>query len=141
MNGIGKVEMIVPETTIDTNRHVNNVHYIQWMQDAALAHSAALGWPQERYMNIGQTWIIRSHSIEYLQPTYAGDAISIFTWITSMQKIRCLRKFKFFRPLDNITLATAATQFVFCDIETGKPLPIPREVQNAYPIISKEEEP
>ena len=37
-----RLEIVVPESTIDANGHVNNVHYVQWMQNAAEAHSAAL---------------------------------------------------------------------------------------------------
>lgn len=141
MSGIGKVEMIVPKTAIDINGHVNNVHYIQWMQDAAQAHSASLGWPTERYIEIDRGWFIRSHSIEYLHPAYQKEAITIFTWVASMQKIRCLRKFKFIRPADNTVLATALTQFILCDIHSGKPVLIPAEVQAAYPVIRPEQEP
>ena len=50
---------------IDENGHVNNVQYVQWMQDAAMAHSRQLGWPQSRYVAMGKNWIIRSHNIEY----------------------------------------------------------------------------
>ena len=48
-----RLEIVVPESTIDANGHVNNVHYVQWMQNAAEAHSAALGWPAARYRAIG----------------------------------------------------------------------------------------
>ena len=40
MAAIGAVELVVPDTAIDANGHVNNVQYVQWMQDAAIAHSA-----------------------------------------------------------------------------------------------------
>ena len=62
MSGVGRMELVVPASAIDANGHVNNVQYVQWMQDAAMHHSAALGWPQERYAVMGRTWIIRSHT-------------------------------------------------------------------------------
>ncbi len=141
MQEIGKIEMRVPETVIDGNGHVNNVHYIQWMQDTALAHSAALGWSRERYTALGRTWVVRSHNIEYLHPAYAGDSITIFTWVAAMHKIRCLRKFKFFRPGDQTTLAMASTLFILCDLHSGRPIPIPEEMLQAYPVIGPEGEP
>ncbi len=30
---------------IDPQGHANNVAYVQWLQSAAVAHSAAQGWP------------------------------------------------------------------------------------------------
>ena len=40
-----------------------------------MAHSAALGWSTERFLDLGRTWIIRSHSIEYFHSAYAGDTL------------------------------------------------------------------
>ena len=141
MPAIGTTELIVPASAIDANGHVNNVRYVEWMQDAAMAHSAALGWPQERYAAIGRTWIIRSHTIEYRHSGYAGDKLLVSTWVSDLQKFKSLRKFKFFRPLDNTVLATAATLFIFCDVQTGRPQPIPPEVRGAYQIVSAADEP
>jgi acyl-CoA thioester hydrolase len=141
MGAIGKIELVVPETVIDANGHVNNVHYVSWMQEAAMAHSAELGWPQERYAALDRTWIIRSHTIEYRHSAHAGDVITLFTWVSSLEKIRSLRKFKFYRAADNTVLATAATLFIFCDLRTGRPLTIPPEVREVYPVIGPEDEP
>jgi len=141
MTAIGKIDLVVPATVIDANGHVNNVQYVQWMQDAAMAHSAELGWPQERYAAEGRTWIIRNHTIEYHHSAYAGEIITVFTWVASFEKIRSLRKFKFYRAANDTVLATAATLFIFCDLQTGKPLSIPQEVQQAYTVVSPQEEP
>ena len=141
MNGIGRLELVVPDSAIDANGHVNNVQYVQWMQDAAVFHSARLGWPQERYAAIDRTWIIRSHTIEYLHSAYAGDALTVYTWVADFQKIRTLRKFRFHRPADDTVLAVAATVFIFCALHTGRPRTIPPEVLAADPLVSPDREP
>jgi acyl-CoA thioester hydrolase len=141
MSAIGTFDLVVPATAIDANGHVNNVQYVQWMQDAAMAHSAELGWPQERYASLGRTWIIRSHSIEYFHSAYAGETITVFTWVSALQKIRSLRKFKFYRTADDTVLATAATLFIFCDLQTGRPVTIPKEAQAVYTRVREEDEP
>ncbi|MDL1918316.1 hypothetical protein FBQ83_03205, partial [Chloroflexi bacterium CFX5] len=33
----------IPPSAIDENGHVNNVVYVQWMQDIAVEHYASLG--------------------------------------------------------------------------------------------------
>ena len=141
MSAVGRLELVVPASVIDVNGHVNNVQYVQWMQDAAMDHSAALGWPQERYAAMGRTWIIRSHTIEYHHSAYAGDALWVCTWVADFQKFRSLRKFKFLRPVDSTVLAVAATVFLFCDLHTGRPRSIPPEVLAAYPLVSPDDEP
>lgn len=141
MTAIGTMELVVPPAVIDVNGHVNNVQYVHWMQEAAMAHSAQLGWPHERYVSIGRTWIIRSHTIDYHHSAYAGDALTILTWVSDIHKIRSLRKYKFSRPADGAILATAATLFIFCDLRTGRPVSIPPEVQTAYTVVDAADEP
>ena len=36
-------EFTVPDEAVDENGHVNNVMYVQWMQDAAVRHYEAMG--------------------------------------------------------------------------------------------------
>ncbi len=140
-NSIGTLEIVVPADAIDANGHVNNVQYVQWMQDAALAHSAALGWPSARYAALNRTWIIRSHTIEYFHSAYEGELIWVQTWVATFQRIKSLRKFRFFRPSDETVLAKASTLFIFCDTVSGKPATIPPEVVQDYPIVATAEEP
>ncbi len=40
---------VVEPAEIDDLGHANNVAYVAWLQAAAVAHSAAQGWPSERY--------------------------------------------------------------------------------------------
>jgi acyl-CoA thioester hydrolase len=141
MAAIGQVELVVSEKVIDINGHVNNVQYVQWMQEAAMAHSSELGWPRERYADLGRTWIVRSHTIEYYHSAYAGETIRILTWVADIQKIRSLRKFKFVRPADQVVLAFATTLFIFCDLKTGRPVTIPQEVRSAYTVLDPATEP
>lgn len=140
-NAIGKTTLVVPPSAIDVNGHVNNVQYVQWMQDAAMAHSAALGWSPERYLTLGRTWIIRSHTIEYYHSAYLGETIEVLTWVAGFHKIRSQRNYKFIRPADNTVLASATTVFIFCDLATGRPVSIPSEVQQAYTIVAPADEP
>jgi acyl-CoA thioester hydrolase len=66
----------VPPQSIDALDHVNNQEYVRWMQEAAIAHSEAQGWPVERYVARGQGWLVRRHTVAYLRPAFAGDALA-----------------------------------------------------------------
>ena len=62
---------------IDRVGHVNNIEYLRWLQNAAIAHSAAQGWPARAYHELGQGWVVRSHYIEYLAPAFPGDGLGL----------------------------------------------------------------
>jgi acyl-CoA thioester hydrolase len=133
--------LIVPDDALDEQGHVNNVEYVRWMQDAALAHSAAQGWTAERYREIGGGWVARSHWIEYLQAAYAGDEVVVHTWVADFRKVRSLRKYKIVRPKDDTVLAVAETDWAFIGYEQRGPRRIPPEVAAAFVIVPADQEP
>jgi hypothetical protein len=51
---------VVPEEAIDELGHVSNLKYNAWMQEIAIEHSAAQGWPVERYLQSGAVGLHRS---------------------------------------------------------------------------------
>lgn len=130
----------VPDHAIDFNRHVSNLVYLQWMQDIAVEHSAAQGWPIERYRETGTTWVVRSHYIEYLRPAFAGDRITIHTWVSAMGERSSPRRYLFARNGDGRVLATAETQWVYVDLSSGRPLRIPEGLGTAFDILPSEDE-
>jgi acyl-CoA thioester hydrolase len=122
---------------VDENGHANNVAYVQWMQDAAIAHAAASGCTAKTKA-IGATWVARMHHIEYLSPAFAGDGITVITWVADFRKVRSLRRYKLMRSADRKILARGETDWVFVDAATGKPRAIPEEIRNAFVIVSEE---
>ena len=130
-----------PPEAEDENRHVNNIEYVRMMQESAIAHTRRNGWTPEELHRRGWTWVARSHFIEYLQPCRAGEDIDLLTWVADFRRIRSLRKYRFVRVSDGAVLADAQTQWVFLDLGTGRPRPIPPEVLSAYIAIPDEESP
>ena len=122
---------------IDEQGRVSNVVYVSWMQDAAVAHSAALGWTAERYAQLGVGWVARSHYIEYLRPAMAGDEVIVQTHVADMKKVTSRRVYQIIRRADGERLAKAETHWAFVDYTTGKPTRIPPVVAEAYLAASK----
>ena len=122
---------------IDEQGRANNVVYVSWMQDAALAHSAALGWTPERYLRLGMGWVARSHWIEYLQPAVAGDEIIVETRVSEMKKATSKRVYRILRRRDRALLAKAETNWAFVNYATGKPMRIPDEIAGAFPVTQR----
>jgi acyl-CoA thioester hydrolase len=131
----------VPADAIDDNGHVNNIAYVQWMQDAAIGHSDATGFPRSYYDNHGTAMIARSHDITFHHPAYSGDEIELFTWVGHIKKTSAVRKFKFLRTKDRAILAVAETLFVYIDRSTGKPCKFQPEFTQAFYEVPEVEEP
>ena len=131
----------VVEHDLDGLGHANNISYLKWMQSAALAHSAAQGWPVEAYAALGCGWVVRSHFIEYLSPALLGDTIVIRTWVADMGKVTSRRRFLIVRgrdesrSLDETILAKAETNWAFVDYRTGSPKRIPPEISRVFEIV------
>jgi len=117
----------VPESAVDQNGHVNNVVYVQWMQDVAVLHYEAASGNQAM-QDAGATWVARSHHIEYLKPVYAGDEVIALTWVENLRRVRSLRCYQFRRQSDNVLLARGQTDWVFVDIASGRPLAITEDI-------------
>jgi acyl-CoA thioester hydrolase len=126
---------IVPQEAIDLNRHVNNLQYLRWMMEASLEHLIAKGWPMERYISSGSSWVIRSHYIKYVNPAFLGDSLSIITWISALSKRSHPRKYLFWRAKDKKIIAEANTLWVFVNHSTGRPSPIPEELKATFDIV------
>ena len=67
------------------------------MQDVATEHSAAQGWPLERYVALGAGWFVRRHTVEYLRPAFAGDTLTLLTWVAAFERSSSPRRYLFFR--------------------------------------------
>ncbi len=93
----------VPQTSIDENGHVNNVAYVQWMQDIAVEHYSSIGGISA-------------------QGPYS-------TWVENIRRARSLRKYEFSRKSDGEVLARGETDWVVVDANTGSPRAIAEEVK------------
>jgi acyl-CoA thioester hydrolase len=131
----------VPDSDIDDLGHAGNFHYVRWMQEAAIAHSSALGWAPSDYDALGAGWVVRSHRITYLQPAFEGDHLLIRTWVADMKPATSLRRFEILGP-GGARLATAATDWAFIDYRRQKPTRIPAAVRADFePFINDSEAP
>lgn len=131
----------VERDEIDGQGHVNNLVYLRWMQEAAIEHSSVQGWPSDRYHRLGAGWVVRTHTIDYLQPAFAQQRIEVLTWVASFKKIRSERRYKIVRADDRQVLAQAATMWAFVDLQTRQPRRIPPELIASFELVPDEDAP
>jgi acyl-CoA thioester hydrolase len=133
------MEFAVPSDAIDQQGHVSNLAYVAWMQDVAIEHSAAAGWPMERYLQLGAGWVVRSHFIEYLRPVFAGERLAVHTWVPRFDQRSQPRRYLFVRGNDRRLVAEAETRWVFVDLATGRRRPLPPELLDAFEPLPDEQ--
>lgn len=130
-DGVLHHRFVVPPDAVDRNGHVNNVVYIQWMQDVAIRHSDAVGGTQA-IREEGCLWVVRSHRITYLSPAFAGDGIEASTWVVDFQRVKSRRRYRFFRTSDERLLAEGETEWVCVDAQSGRPRTVPDRVRACF---------
>jgi acyl-CoA thioester hydrolase len=121
----------VPQNVIDENGHVNNVAYVQWMQEAAIRHGESEGYIQPE--NTG--WFVREHRIEYFSPALFGDELEVRAWLSEIKRVRLHRRYEFIRKSDGKVIAKGETDWVYVDAKTGRPIAIPADIQVLFPIV------
>ena len=126
----------ISENVIDENGHVNNVAYVQWMQDIAIEHYQSLSG-MNSILPFDATWVVREHRIEYFLPAFAGEEIEVRTWIENIRRVRSLRQYEFVRKSNGRVLVKGETDWVFVDIKTGSPRAIPDEVSSVLKHIQE----
>lgn len=130
----------VPAEAIDVQGHVNNLAYVGWMQDVAIEHSAAVGWPMRRYLELGAGWVVRSHFIEYLRPAFADEPLGAHTWVPRFDQRSTPRRYLFVRETDHTVVARAETIWVFVDLTSGRRRRIPAELLESFDPVENEAE-
>ncbi len=130
LSSIYTKNITIPQTAIDENGHVNNVTYVQWMQDIAVEHYSSIGGIEAQGPDA--TWVVREHKIEYLLPAFEKEEIEIRTWVENIRRVRSLRKYEFVRKADGKILVKGETDWVFVDVKTGSPRAVPDAVTKVF---------
>jgi acyl-CoA thioester hydrolase len=113
---------------IDELGHVNNVVYLRWVQEAAVAHwrHAASLVDQEKL-----AWVVVRHEIDYKRSAGPDDEIVARTWIGTA-RATFERLTEIVRTSDDEILARARTVWCPIDAVTGKPTLASRQVREQF---------
>lgn len=108
----------VAAADIDQLGHVNNVVYLRWVQDAAVAHwrSVTSGDPELS----GIPWIVRRHEIDYRRAARLGDTVIARTWVGETDGLTFERHTEILRAADGRLLARAHTLWCPVNPATGR---------------------
>ena len=123
--------MVTPEL-VDIQGVVANHEIVRIFIEAAMAHSASLGWDVGAYHRLGAWWMVRRHEVDYLQSARLDDALVCYTWPCAYKKITAQRRHVLVRPADDAVIARGLNHWVLIDIESGRPCRIPIDLFQAF---------
>jgi acyl-CoA thioester hydrolase len=127
------IELTVATGDIDAYRHVNNAVYVAWCDRCAWDHSAALGLPLSRCLELDRGMAVVRTVISYQRPALSEEVVRIATWLLPAPSRLCVRRrFQLQRVKDGATLARAEIEYACIQLSSGRPTRWPAEFHERY---------
>lgn len=119
----------VENSHLDEQNHVNNVQYVQWVQDVAKAHweSRAPEEFQKKYF-----WIVVRHEIDYKQQAFLNEEILLQTYVSETSHVKSLRHVIIKNAKTEKVLVEAKTTWALMEKESQKPSKIAEELKKIF---------
>jgi len=114
---------------IDEWGHVNNVAYLRWVQDVAIAHWQARATEEQKTKF---TWVVTRHEIDYKKPAFENDEITATTWVDGIRMATCTRFTEIARGEE--ILVKARSVWCAIDRETSRPTRISSELKELFQL-------
>ena len=124
-----EITVRVASADIDEQGHVNNVIYLRWAQEVAIAHWLALA-PVDLQTSFG--WVALRHEIDYKAPGFLDDELRVRTWVGTVKGLAFERHTEIVRSADQRLLAQARTLWCPIDPQTGRPKRVSQELRALF---------
>jgi acyl-CoA thioester hydrolase len=100
------------------------------LEQAAVEASTAAGFDAAWYTGAQRIWIIRRTDLRRAVPVGGTDLVEVETQVIDFRRVRSLRRYTVRR--DALVVAEATTDWVYCDLTSGRPARIPEAMQQAF---------
>jgi acyl-CoA thioester hydrolase len=132
-----ELPMAINPADIDRLGHVNNVVYLRWVQDAAVAHWKARATPEQQSAYF---WVVVRHEIDYKHAARPDDGIIAQTWVGQADELTFERHTEILRASDRRVLAKAKTLWCPISAKSGRPVRVDDDVRQMFSTGVKKEE-
>lgn len=106
---------------IDIVGHVNNIIYIQWLENGRVRLLEAMGIPvTDLTKNEGIVPILTDTNITYKKPFFIHNSVRIETWVSKLNNASAILEFRFFNENEELC-ASAWQKGLFINRETMRP--------------------
>ena len=122
-------KIAVEKKHLDKQNHVNNVQYVQWVQDIAEEHWETRATKEQREKYI---WVVVRHEIDYKKEAFLGDNISLQTYVGDATHVTSIRHVIIKNADNGQLLAEAKTTWCLLDSKTKKLTKISDELKRVF---------
>ena len=128
MNRYEKI-LTVKHDDLDELAHVNNVRYVQWIQDISKEH-----WQSKapKQLQDKVVWVVMRHDIVYKNAAKLNDKIRIGTYIEKSHGATSVRIVEMKDDKTNVLLVRSSTEWCLLSAETLRPMRIPGEIHEIF---------
>ena len=113
----------VKEAHIDNLSHVNNVVYLQWVNDISEKHWNLLSQNglKDKYF-----WVVLRHELDYLNQAVLHDELTLVTWVGESKGVKSVRHVSIYK--EDTLLLKAASTWCLIDAKTLRPTRIKNDI-------------
>ncbi len=112
---------------IDEQGHVNNVAYLRWIQEIAVAHWR---YAASEEMLTKFSRVVVRHEIDYKKQAFENEEITVTTWVGDWTHVTCERFTEIHRRAE--LLVKGRTIWCMIDRETTRPTRIAKELVKLF---------
>lgn len=117
---------------IDFVGHVNNIIYIQWMENGRLHLLEAMGMPPvELALNDGVMPVLTDTVIKYKTPFFLNNEVNVEMWISKLNNASAIMEFRFYNE-NGVLCATGQQKGLFIDKKTMRPSRLDEKHRKAF---------
>jgi acyl-CoA thioester hydrolase len=117
---------------IDFVGHVNNIIYIQWLENGRNRMLEVMGVPAQKIADIwGIMPVLTETQIIYKVPLYLQNQVKIEMWISKLNNASAIMEFRFYNE-SGIICAIASQKGLFIDAKTKKPARLTSEIRKVF---------
>lgn len=122
-------QITVSKADLDQLNHVNNVRYVQWVQDIAEAH-----WLKNATKDMldNYFWVLVKHTIDYKGQAFLNDTIAIKTFVTVSEGVTSVRKVEMYNQSTKKIIITSETKWCLLDAKTQRPTRITPKIADLF---------
>ena len=120
---------------IDFVGHVNNIIYIQWMENGRMRLLEAMGIPPvELAAEDGVVPILTETNIQYKKPFFLNNAVKVELWISKLNNASAIMEFRFINE-DNELCASGQQKGLFINRKTMRPARLNEKYRKAFELF------
>lgn len=124
-----EIEIEVKVKDIDELNHVNNVVYVQWIQDVAKAHWE---WLAAKTIQDKYIWVVLRHEVDYLGQAVAGDRLVARTWVEWSEGVKSERQVEIRNKVTGKVVIKSKTLWCLLDAVSKRPRRIESDITSIF---------